>query len=490
MKKIIAFLLIGLFTLNFGCSKVDSKEIQSINAPSNDNLIIKGNWEITDVKIIDENIENISEILELKNKTINISNNGINIVNKNYKETAFKLKVVKPSYNLSYEFKLKLSDIIKDKEKIEVISIIFQNNIIGEFIIDNDEKGYLYYQGVLFNLNKIEIEALETKANAGDTEEASKEEIIEPELILEDYNSPVGVMLAIKKNRELKNDGKYGNESYRTLWISMYNGNIQPVLEKDNIVFPRMNGIWEIKGNTLYENGLHYEYFNARKIDSGSYGIEEAYSPEISIYKNITFISNDYISMEVYEGDDFQNKFHRYQTIPIDNINSNEGLKIGDIYSDLEVNQYEIDLKSALMEASKDKIEEDYKIDYSNFKLDRVKGKWILVGNINLLDSDIFDYRINISPLNRILNYDTLLISWKELKAQNPFIKDAFTSPNGRIAIVQLEDSLLIYEIKDRDINPTPLLTIDIEENEEIIMAEWANGDYVKRWENALKNLR
>ncbi len=142
------------------------------------------------------------------------------------------------------------------------------------------------------------------------------------------------------------------------------------------------------------------------------------------------------------------------------------------------------------MEASKDKIEEDYKIDYSNFKLDRVKGKWILVGNINLLDSDIFDYRINISPLNRILNYDTLLISWKELKAQNPFIKDAFTSPNGRIAIVQLEDSLLIYEIKDRDINPTPLLTIDIEENEEIIMAEWANGDYVKRWENALKNLR
>lgn len=490
MKKIIAFLLIGLFTLNFGCSKVDSKEIQSINAPSNDNLIIKGNWEITDVKIIDENIENISKILELKNKTINISNNGINIVNKNYKETAFKLKVVKPSYNLSYEFKLKLSDIIKDKEKIEVISIIFQNNIIGEFIIDNDEKGYLYYQGVLFNLNKIEIEALETKANAGDTEEASKEEIIEPELILEDYNSPVGVMLAIKKNRELKNDGKYGNESYRTLWISMYNGNIQPVLEKDNIVFPRMNGIWEIKGNTLYENGLHYEYFNARKIDSGSYGIEEAYSPEISIYKNITFISNDYISMEVYEGDDFQNKFHRYQTIPIDNINSNEGLKIGDIYSDLEVNQYEIDLESALMEASKDKIEEDYKIDYSNFKLDRVKGKWILVGNINLLDSDIFDYRINISPLNRILNYDTLLISWKELKAQNPFIKDAFTSPNGRIAIVQLEDSLLIYEIKDRDINPTPLLTIDIEENEEIIMAEWANGDYVKRWENALKNLR
>ena len=490
MKKIIAFLLIGLFTLNFGCSKVDSKEIQSINAPSNDNLIIKGNWEITDVKIIDENIENISKILELKNKTINIFNNGINIVNKNYKETAFKLKVVKPSYNLSYEFKLKLSDIIKDKEKIEVISIIFQNNIVGEFIIDNDEKGYLYYQGVLFNLNKIEIEALETKANAGDTEEASKEEIIEPELILEDYNSPVGVMLAIKKNRELKNDGKYGNESYRTLWISMYNGNIQPVLEKDNIVFPRMNGIWEIKSNTLYENGLHYEYFNARKIDSGSYGIEEAYSPEISIYKNITFISNDYISMEVYEGDDFQNKFHRYQTIPIDNINSNEGLKIGDIYSDLEVNQYEIDLESALMEASKDKIEEDYKIDYSNFKLDRVKGKWILVGNINLLDSDIFDYRINISPLNRILNYDTLLISWKELKAQNPFIKDAFTSPNGRIAIVQLEDSLLIYEIKDRDINPTPLLTIDIEENEEIIMAEWANGDYVKRWENALKNLR
>lgn len=490
MRKFITFLLIGLFTLSTGCSKVNSKEIQSIKAPSNDSLIIEGNWKITDINIIDDNIENISEILALKNETIIITNNSIDIVNKIYKDTSYKLKLVNTSYNLSYEFKLKISDIIRDKKKIEVITIIYQNNIIGEFIIDNDNKGYLYYQGILFVLNKIENETIEIQVNEKDMEKISKEEVIEPELILEDYDSPVGVMLALKKNRKLNEDGSYGRESYRTLWISMYDGNIQPVLERNYIVFPRMNGIWQINSNILEDNGIHYEYFSARKIDSDFIRSNETYKNKMSIYKNITFISNDYISMEVYEGDNFQNKFQRYQTIPIDNINSNEGLKIGDIYSEGEVNQYEIDYKAALTEYLKDKTIRDYKIDYSNFKLDRVKGKWVLIGNINLQNSDSLDYRININPLKKLLNYDTLLISWKEFKAQNPFLKDAFTSPNGRIAIVQLEDKLLVYEIKDRTINSTPILTIEIEEDEEIIMAEWANGDYVKYWESAFKNLK
>ncbi|WP_418222877.1 hypothetical protein [Clostridium isatidis] len=490
MRKIIIFLLIGLFTLNSGCSKVNSREIQSINAPSNDSLIIEGNWKIIDINLIDDNIENKSEILALKNETINITNNSIDIANKIYKDTSYKLKLVNASYNVSYEFKLKISDIIKDKEKIEVITIIYQNNIIGEFIIDNDNKGYLYYQGILFYLNKTESEAVEIQVNKESFEKTNEDEVIEPEFILEDYNSPVGVMLVLKKNRELNDKGNYSNESYRTLWISMYNGNIQPVLEKNYIVFPRMNGIWEINNKVLDENGIHYEYFNARKIDGDLYKIDEIYNFESSIYKNITFISNDYISMEVYEGDNFQNKFQRYQTIPIDNINSNEGLKIGDIYSEGEVNQYEIDYKVALTEYLKDKTISAYKIDYSNFKLDRVKGKWVLIGNIKLQNSDSLDYRININPLKKLLNYDTLLISWKELKAQTPFLKDAFTSPNGRIAIVQLEDKLLAYEIKDRTINSTPILTIEIEENEEIIMAEWANGDYVKYWESVFKNLK
>ena len=77
---------------------------------------------------------------------------------------------------------------------------------------------------------------------------------------------------------------------------------------------------------------------------------------------------------------------------------------------------------------------------------------------------------------------------WKELKIKFPFIKDAYTSPNGRIAIVLLDNKLLVYEIKEDEIDLNPLLNIDIKENEEVIMAEWANGSYVDYWENAFKN--
>jgi hypothetical protein len=475
LRNFFITVFILLFTLTTGCSTVSLKETQTIKSPKNNNLIIEGNWLVEEIKLIDEKIEANEEEKTL----VKIEKDKVTIANKNYDKVNYKLKAVNGDYILSYEFNFKLQDIVANKEKIEVISIISSNKIIGEFILEEDNSGYLYYQGILFKLKRSEEEI----------NYINNKEIFKTDYQMEDYNEPVGVMLALKSAREELENGSYSDEGYRTLWISFKDNEIKPMLEKDYIVFPRIKGIWNIKTNVIKDNNKHIEYFTASKIDGAENNntLNNIKDSTTNIYKNITFISNDYISMEIYEGKDFENKFQLYNTIPIDNINSDKGLSIEEIYSEEGKKQYESDFDIKLKSLKSDK-EINSNLDYSNFKIDRLEGKWRLIGSIPSLDSEDNQYRININPVDKILNYDRLLISWKELKSKFPFIKDAYTSPNGRLAIIVLDNNLLVYEIIEEGLSLNPLLNIDIKENEEVIMAEWANGSYVDYWENAFKN--
>ncbi|WP_300382536.1 hypothetical protein [Clostridium sp.] len=479
MKNFLITVFILLFTLTTGCSTVSLKENSTIKPPKNNNILVEGNWIVEEIKLIDEKIEINKEEKNKVKKVIKIKEDKISILNKDYEKVNYKLKVVNNDYMLSYEFNFKLKDILANKDKIDVISIISSNKIIGEFILEKDNYGYLYYQGILFKLKKSEkeINYIENK------------EIFKTDYKLEDYNSSVGVMLALKSTRQQLEDYSYSEESYRTLWISFKDNEINPILQKDYIIFPRMKGIWNIKSNIIKDNNNYIEYFTTNKIDSleDNNTSNNIQNNTTDIYKNITFISNDYISMEIYQGEDFKNQFPIYKTIPIDNINSEKGLSIKEIYSEDGKKQYEKDFNVKL-ESLKINSDINPKIDYSNFKIDRLEGKWILIGNIPSVDNEYNQYRININPVDKILNYDRLLISWKELRSNFPLIKDAYTSPNGRLAIIVLDNNLLVYEIEEDNINLNLLAEINIEENEEVIMAEWANGSYVDYWENAFKN--
>lgn len=481
IKRFLSLIFLFIFTLSIGCSKVNGKDTQAIKAPGNNNLKIKGVWNIDYINTLDDGLENKGEILSLKDSIISISNNNLSIFNKTYSNTKYKLKVVDKTYVLSYELNLKLGDIIEGNQKWDVISIIDSNTIIGEFISIDNENGYLFYDGVLLKLKKVDD-------NPKDLD--YQENNIKFDSVMEDYNSDVGIMLGLKTPRKVLEDGSYSRETYKTLWISFKGNELQPILEKDNIIFPRMNGIWSIKSEVQDNGKKHLEYFTAHPLD----GRDEMNLLEDSnenIYKNINFISNDYISIEKYEGGIFNNNFPIYQTIPIDNINSKNGISIEEIYSNEAKEKYKKefnDTLDTLSEERRNSLNTD--INYSNFTIKRIEGRWNIVGKIPAIDNtnDGINYRISLNLNKKILNYDTLLIPWKDLKGKFPFIKDAYTAPTGRIAIILFNDKLLVYEMEDRDIKGSPLITVDINEDEEVIMAEWASGSYVDSWAKAFKD--
>ncbi|VYU18530.1 hypothetical protein [Clostridium tertium] len=481
LKKCVTLLLILLFTLIVGCSKVDGKDTQSIKAPKNESLSIGGAWKIEDINILDEEIENTEEILKQSGNLISISNNKVSIFNKEYLNPSFKLKVVDEDYVLSYELNLKINDIIDDISKLDVISIIDSNSIVGEFIHLDEDNGYLFYSGMLIKLFREDKSPKDI--------ENSKDKV-EAEFLNEDYNSDVGAMIALKTPRTLNEDGTYSAEEYRTLWVSFKDQKLQPTIEKENIVFPRLNGIWTIESDIYNRDDKHVEYFTAKPLEGK---VEEnnlvLYSDQ-NIYKNINFISNDYISIEKYEGNSFNNIFPIYQTVPIDNINSNVGISIDEIFSGDAKEKYKNDFNEALNTLSDSKKDLVSAVDYTNFTLKRNEGKWTLNSNIitDDLEEDGITFKLSLSPSKKLLNYDTLLIPWKDLKGKFPFITDAYTAPTGRLAFIVLNDKLLIYELEDKNIKGNPLEVINLRNDEEIIMVEWASGSYVSTWSRAFKD--
>lgn len=480
LRKSGVLLLILLFTLIVGCSKVDGKDTQSIKAPINKELSIGGTWKINNIEILDEEIENKDVILNQIGNLISISNNKISIFNKEYSNPRFKLKIVDENYILSYELNLKIKDVIDNTSKLNIVSIIDSNSIVGEFFDLGNDSGYLFYSGMLIEVTREDRLPKNLDYSKGE---------IEAEILNEDYNSDVGAMITLKTPRVLMDDGNYSNEEYRTIWVSFKDQKLQPIVEKENIIFPRLNGIWTIENNLYSNDNKHIEYFTAKPLEGKSDEQSIIFNNNQNVYKNINFISNDYISIEKYEGNNFNNIFTSFQTIPVDNINSNVGVSIDEIFSSEAKEKYKKDFNDAISTLTY-KSDVAQTIDYTNFTLKRNEGKWTLNGKVmpNDLDNDGTTFKLSISPNKKLLNYDTLLIPWKDLKSNFPFISDAYTSPTGRLAFIIFNDKFLIYELEDKNIKGSPLAVINLKNDEEIIMVEWASGSYVSTWSRAFKD--
>lgn len=502
MKKIIYLIIVMMVSLfTMGCSTATGGDTRVIKSPTNNFMNIYGTWRIESIKIFDEEINVIEDSNSIKGREIEFSKDKIDYFGTIYTDPSYKLKVVNKDYILSYESNITTEPFMNEKEKIDVISIISNNNIISEFILQEENKGYIVYMGALIEVYKVSGNSeIKTNKEVVNVEIEKKIDVIDQDY----YNSEIGLMIGLKKPRVMNEDDSYTTEEYRTLWISFKDGDLMPIIEKENIIFPRLDGIWSLKSKTLENGKYHEEYFEVEPLDSKVTAFYDEKN-EGNIYKNITFIGNNYIGIEKYSGEKFvditlkgnNNKttekyseesiLKKYEVVPIDNINSNSGLKIEELYSkDINI-KYKMEYERALEIMKLEGFNNQSNIDYSNFTVKRKDGKWELVGSLGGLYENNKEYLLNLRPNNKMLNYDSLVIPWKVLKGDIPFIRDAYISPNQRIAIILFQDNLAIYEIKDKMLKGAPLVNIDIE-NEQVIMAEWSTGAYVEKWSKSFSD--
>lgn len=493
MKKIFIFFLMIISTLMVGCSQSEeSFDISKITPPKSNNIKILGEWEVTNniysekTKVSSDITNGIFHLKSGDKIIINIDKvvlNDITIVNPN-----FKLKRMERNKFFQELDDIKMKDEIKNtinNDYIDITSIYDSSKTYLNIISINSKEAYLLLSDRLVKLKKISDIVNTQTDKESSTKEVDKNYDIKKEADSEYYNKDVGILLGLKEPAKINDEG-YEASTYKTLWISMIGGKLQPIRVLDNsLLLPRVNGFSNISLKSDYNNNIE----NKLRVTSRKKDEKEVKGEQIKkgIYEEITFVGNDYIGLEFYVGHNFQGKYNSYSIIPIDKVDSSTGMDVVNLFGKQEEENYNMSEKSALQKYNVDGKEYYAQNKYANITLQRINGNWSLQGILNnkkdFSEAKTFD--ININPVPILINYDTLMVPWSQAISLGRGVNDIVTAPNGKIAITISDSKLTIYKITDGRLGER-LESIDIDSDQKIVMAEWAVGDYVKYWDETV----
>lgn len=499
MKKIfvIFFTIISFFMT--GCSPKESFDISKITPPESDNIKILGEWEVVS-KLHDSDENNSSSISGAfhlgKGDIVNISKDGVVANDISIVNPSFKLKRMERDVFFKEIDNISIKDEIKDtikSEYIDVNSIYDSNKTYLSIISINDSEAYLLLSDNLIKLRKVSDvvpkQAVKESENAGIANKTKSENSISPEY----YQKDVGILLGLKEPAHIEDDN-LEEASYKTLWISVINNELQPVMVLNNsLLLPRINGFSNISLSSSLDDGKIENKLKvtSKKKDPNDKKEIKGEKNTAGIYEEITFVGNDYIGLESYSGsDDFRGTFNEYSIIPIDTMDTHKSMDIVNLFGKEQEGNYNKSENNAIQKYDIDGREYYSKNKYSNITLQRKNGNWHLEGILN--EKNSLDYPktfdININPVPILINYDTLAVPWSQVLSLGRDVRDVVTAPNGKIAITLAKDKLSIYKVIDGRIGER-LGEININNDEKIVMAEWAVGDYVKYWDETVENV-
>ena len=499
MKKIfvIFFTIISFFMT--GCSPKESFDISKITPPESDNIKILGEWEVVS-KLHDSDENNSSSISGAfhlgKGDIVNISKDGVVANDISIVNPSFKLKRMERDVFFKEIDNISIKDEIKDtikSEYIDVNSIYDSNKTYLSIISINDSEAYLLLSDNLIKLKKVSDvvpkQAVKESENAGIANKTKSENSISPEY----YQKDVGILLGLKEPAHIEDDN-LEEASYKTLWISVINNELQPVMVLNNsLLLPRINGFSNISLSSSLDDGKIENKLKvtSKKKDPNDKKEIKGEKNTAGIYEEITFVGNDYIGLESYSGsDDFRGTFNEYSIIPIDTMDTHKSMDIVNLFGKEQEGNYNKSENNAIQKYDIDGREYYSKNKYSNITLQRKNGNWHLEGILN--EKSSMDYPktfdININPVPILVNYDTLAVPWSQVLSLGRDVRDVVTAPNGKIAITLAKDKLSIYKVIDGRIGER-LGEININNDEKIVMAEWAVGDYVKYWDETVENV-
>ncbi|QXM06177.1 hypothetical protein [Crassaminicella indica] len=485
MKKRMIFWIPLLICIIFlqGCMDIKLDIGESIQAPKNQRIPIKGTWKIEKYKI-KKYSKDKEQINYLVGKVVVFSKESVVFGDEICEKPEYKVKNVDAKDYFLYTHKAVAKDLGIQSEKIEVISITSKNQYFYDFIRINDHQLIVCVEDVFYYLSKISDATNQDQIDKYLQEkDATKEE-----KELKFLSSGVLIGLASSKNT---NEGDF----YRTLWIAAENRNLYPIVEIKDLFLPRKSGFWIVGKNRFMKRGyIKDEIFayplesNIKKETLESIDEQEGDEKENikeNMIREIVFVGNDYIATAY--GKNIKN-LSGLQMLLVDNVK--KSIKISELAGDEGKDAFFYSAQGCLSKLSKSEVSKLYKPMEEDFTLSRRNGHWIMKGRLYYKGKKekFLSFNINMIPPKKIVHYDNLYISWNEVKEREPKALDIFTSPNKDIAIVITKEAIYVYSIKNNKLSNKYIKKVELKEDERVVMAEWATGSYVKRWNNTVSN--
>jgi hypothetical protein len=282
----------------------------------------------------------------------------------------------------------------------------------------------------------------------------------------------------------------------RTWWIAELGDDIQ-VREIPNLVIPRKDGFW-VAGTKQVKEQCYFESY-IWTVPLGT--PPKNYAPDTSgsgchdeqITRDILFVGNNQLAVQQFQsgiGAVYGESTQYYvSTLEHPNWNSSENktVQISDVLGFEGTRAFNKALEA--MGEAKDESIECGKMNArpTDWAIRREKGRWLLKGSGSrgghVCDGYFgTDFDIKMKPPKNLVGYDELPVGWGKIEKGFPDARDAFESPNQDFVIVIVGQQLIICRLTNGEIG-TVVVRHPLHENEYVVMAQWALGDNVARWD-------
>jgi hypothetical protein len=308
-------------------------------------------------------------------------------------------------------------------------------------------------------------------------------------------SKPNGVLLGTHWSSGTGNFGEV-KPSDRTWWIAEIGEQIQ-IREIPNILFPRKDGFWTAGTKEKQDNRSFERYVWTAPLGKPSASDEPDLSnPGCSTQataQDILFVGTSNISIREFESATcahYDEGVTYYVSTP---DNPNVGLKISDVLGPPGLDRFNKSLSAMGKAKSEDLDCGELLVSPENWAILRDKGHWIVRGNGSygghVCDGYFgteFDIKIRLPK--GVVGYDELAGGWDRIQETFPDAKDAFESPNADFLIVVRQGDLAVYPLENGKIGAI-VSRQPLRENEYAVMAQWALGDNVARWDQQVSRL-
>lgn len=476
MSLLLAFLLLMLG----GCADSSGASAGKIIPPSSQVNPLSGKWTV--LQELDGSDGGGGEIQQWAGSDVQFASDVVAFGGHVWDKLSYKIKRVNSKaylatkYISSYNLPAGIS--LPQTGKVDVITVYAAANYLGEFMKLDETSLIFFVQNKVLALQKVsdQVDGSLGAANAN-----------AQDLNPNNNEGTSGVLLGLR----LPKDGEGEGYTYQTLWLAVDHHQLHPVLASEQLFFPRTSGFWELSVQEEPSGaGKTSNLLNARNVAAKTPNLKAAEAEtENELYSDqaeriINYLGNDYVSIEKRTVSSNQ-----LQVLPVDKLSSSTEIKVSDLLGDNGLNAY-LSARAQAVETLKDQGVTAFNPDESgeNFGLARNNGHWFVVGRVNYQKdgtSGQSDFDLKVIPPVNLIFYDTLVLSWHNIKDRVPDALDAFTSPNRDFALVKTKNKLTIYPIGTEQLAETPLAELDLPEGAAVIMAEWATGSYVDSWEKS-----
>ncbi|RKZ41091.1 MAG: hypothetical protein DRQ49_06290 [Gammaproteobacteria bacterium] len=305
---------------------------------------------------------------------------------------------------------------------------------------------------------------------------------------------------------------------YRTFWIRADNGQVELAAERTNLLVPRSDGFWRIDVKHSAYNDFTEDFiwvnpapdhdaipnpFLAEQEGINAFdvsllvkrqgkeqGIDTTHGEycEGHAYRDILFVGNNHLSVGYTHSEICRGFFMSSATDSALQMLSLEQLAPIEISTLLNAKD-----RTTLKNAAKEFQDKNTGIEEwgeLSGGVVRYQGRWIIKGHYPINERGYTQFEIPIATPKSLVFHDGLYPDWQTIKKQVPDAIDAFSSQAKDLLVVLTSGGhLLAFTLLDGKISQKPALHILFKQPVTLIMARWAEGQYVSNWTQEIQNL-